>query len=164
MGDRGDVRRAVSPTPVLQIRQVVFDTLDPRRSAEFWRQLLGLVYREGHEPPPPGADDPAGRDWLNLRRPDGSPCLAFQQVDQLPRPTWPQPGISQQLHLDIAVGTVDALNTAHERALALGATVLHDGADDDEEPLRVYADPDGHPFCIFVAADVADTTASNAPG
>jgi hypothetical protein len=23
-------------------------------------------------------------------------------------------------------------------------------ADDPEEPLRVYADPAGHPFCIFV--------------
>ena len=41
-------------------------------AAEFWRQLLGLVYRDGQEPPGPGQDDPAGRDWLNLRRPDGS--------------------------------------------------------------------------------------------
>jgi hypothetical protein len=71
---------------VPQLRQVVVDTTDARRSAEFWRQLLGLVYRPGHEPPP-GADDPAGRDWLNLHHPDGSPALAFQQVDQLARPT-----------------------------------------------------------------------------
>ena len=31
------------------------------------------------------------------------------------------------------------------------ARVLQDLADDPVEPLRVYADPDGHPFCIFVA-------------
>ena len=27
----------------------------------------------------------------------------------------------------------------------------YDRSDDAEEPLRVYADPAGHPFCIFVA-------------
>jgi hypothetical protein len=35
--------------------------------------------------------------------------------------------------------------------MALGARLLDDHADDPEEPLRVYADPAGHPFCIFVA-------------
>jgi hypothetical protein len=35
--------------------------------------------------------------------------------------------------------------------VALGARLLHDRSDDPEEPLRVYADPAGHPFCIFVA-------------
>jgi hypothetical protein len=30
--------------------------------------------------------------------------------------------------------------------------LLHDISDDPEEPLRVYADLAGHPFCIFVAA------------
>ncbi len=34
--------------------QVVIDTTDARVTAEFWRQLLGLVYRAGHEPPSPG--------------------------------------------------------------------------------------------------------------
>ncbi|MBW3659803.1 MAG: hypothetical protein KY457_14275 [Actinobacteria bacterium] len=38
--------------------QVVFDTTDARASAEFWRQLLGLVYPEPHRPPPSGEDDP----------------------------------------------------------------------------------------------------------
>jgi hypothetical protein len=36
--------------------------------------------------------------------------------------------------------------------LQLGARLLVDRADDEAEPLRVYADPDGHPFCIFAAA------------
>ena len=135
-----------------RLRQVVVDTTNARRSAEFWRQLLGLIYREGHEPPP-GGDDSIGRDWLNLRYPDGSPCLAFQQVQQQDRPTWPEPGVSQQLHLDITVGNISALDSAHDQALGLGATLLYDRSDDPEEPLRVYADLDGHPFCIFVADD-----------
>ena len=33
----------------------------------------------------------------------------------------------------------------------IGATVLLDRTDDEEEPLYVFADPSGHPFCIFVA-------------
>jgi hypothetical protein len=48
------------------------------------------------------------------------------------------------------VATVADLDLQHERALALGARLLEDRADDPEEPLRVYADPAGHPFCIFV--------------
>jgi hypothetical protein len=35
----------------------------------------------------------------------------------------------------------------------LGARLLLDRSDDQDEPLRVYADPAGHPFCIFVAPD-----------
>lgn len=129
---------------------VVFDTTDARASAEFWRQLLDLVYRPGQEPPPAGADDPAGREWLNLRTREGKPLLAFQQVDELPKSSWPTTEVPQQMHLDLIVGNVDELNAVHERAVALGARVLRDLSDNPEEPLRVYADPDGHPFCVFV--------------
>jgi hypothetical protein len=48
------------------------------------------------------------------------------------------------------VPTMADLDVQHERALALGARLLEDRSDDPEEPLRVYADPAGHPFCIFV--------------
>ena len=37
-------------------------------------------------------------------------------------------------------------------AAALGARLRYDRSYDPEEPLRVYADPAGHPFCIFVAS------------
>ncbi len=138
---------AVTP----RLRQVVLDSTDARRAAEFWRELLGLVYRPGQEPPPPGEDDPDGQDWLNLRLRDGTPLLAFQQVDVLPPSTWPDTSVPQQLHLDTSVRDVAELNAVHERVLALGGTLRLDRADDPEEPLRVYADPDGHPFCVFVA-------------
>lgn len=51
------------------------------------------------------------------------------------------------------MSTAADLDVQHERALALGARLLEDRSDDAEEPLRVYADPAGHPFCIFVADD-----------
>ena len=106
--------------------------------------------RAMRKPPPPGEDDPHGRRWLNLFDADDRPTLAFQQVDRLERATWPDPTVPQQLHLDLEVDDVAALDAAHERILRLGGVLLEDRRDDPEEALRVYADPDGHPFCVFV--------------
>lgn len=131
-------------------RQVVLDTTDARGLAEFYRQFLGLRYRPGDEPPEAGEPDPNGRDWLVLRNPGGAQ-LAFQQVDELPTVTWPEGPHQQQLHLDLTVPTMPDLDVAHARALRLGARMLYDRSSDPEEPLRVYADPSGHPFCVFVA-------------
>jgi catechol 2,3-dioxygenase-like lactoylglutathione lyase family enzyme len=136
-----------------RIRTVVLDTSDVRRLAEFYRELFGLTYRPGDEPPAPGEPDPKGGDWLRLLDPDGGAGLAFQHVDDLAPPTWPDRGIPQQLHLDTVVPDVAELDHQHERALSLGARLILDRSDDPEEPLRVYADPSGHPFCIFVAAE-----------
>jgi catechol 2,3-dioxygenase-like lactoylglutathione lyase family enzyme len=131
--------------------QVVVDTTDARATAEFWRQLLGLVYRPGHGPPPAGEPDPAGSDWLNLFDPDGTPRLAFQQVSSLAPTTWPDHDVPQQLHLDLTVDSVAELEAVHDRVLALGGQLRSDRSDDPEEPLRVYVDPAGHTFCVFVA-------------
>ena len=136
-------------TPV--IRQVVLDCEDARALAEFYRELFGLRYRPGDEPPNDGSPDVNGQDWLVLRDPDDRLGLAFQQVAELPPPTWPEGPRPQMLHLDTTVATVADLHAVHERALALGARLLHDRSDDAEEPLFVYADPAGHPFCIFVS-------------
>lgn len=136
--------------PVL--RQVVLDTTDARALAEFYRQLLDLTYRPGDEPPAPGAPDPQAEDWLALRDREGRPNIAFQPVAVLPDVTWPDGPQPQQVHLDLTVPTKADLDAAHERALALGARLLRDVCDDPEEPLYVYADPAGHPFCVFVAA------------
>jgi catechol 2,3-dioxygenase-like lactoylglutathione lyase family enzyme len=132
--------------------QTVLDTTDARGLAEFYRQLLGLRYRPGDEPPAPGSADPAGHDWLVLRDAAGLRQLAFQQVADLPEASWPDNSPHpQQLHLDLTVPTRADLDRQHDRALALGARLRFDQSDDPEEPLRVYADPAGHPFCIFVA-------------
>jgi catechol 2,3-dioxygenase-like lactoylglutathione lyase family enzyme len=133
------------------LAQVVLDTTDARRLAEFYRELLGFCYRPGDEPPPEGTDDEAGRDWLVLLTPEGNRALAFQQVERLKETTWPDDEIPQQLHLDMIVPDKAELDRQHERALRLGATLRYDRSEDPGEPLRVYADPSGHLFCIFVA-------------
>ena len=134
-----------------EFRQVVLDGTDARELAEFYRRLLGWRYRPGDEPPAAGQPDPRGHDWLVLRG-EGI-GLAFQNVDEMPSPTWPEPTVPQQLHLDTTVPTARALVAARDRALALGATLLHDRFDDPDEPLYVLADPSGHPFCIVVAPE-----------
>ncbi|MGN8244756.1 VOC family protein [Cellulomonas soli] len=125
--------------------QVVLDTTDARALAEFYRRLLGWDYAPGHD-----EVDPAGDDWLNLRNPTGGVGLAFQQVESLPPSTWPGTEKPQQLHLDLTVPDVEALTVQRDRAIGLGARVLLDRTDDPDEPLYVFADPAGHPFCIFV--------------
>jgi hypothetical protein len=140
--------------PVL--RQLVLDATDVRALAEFYRELLGWSYRPGDEPPASGEPDPRGADWLVLRGGGaGGPRLAFQQVSVLPAVTWPEGPVPQQAHLDLSVGSVAELDRQHARAVALGARLLADRTDDPQEPLRVYADPAGHPFCVFVVFDDA---------
>jgi catechol 2,3-dioxygenase-like lactoylglutathione lyase family enzyme len=133
------------------LRQVVLDSTDTRGLAEFYRKLLGLRYRPGDEPVAEGEPDPRDADWLVLVDPSGAVKVAFQQVSELPRATWPTGPHPQMLHLDLTVPTAAELEVQHARALSLGAELLLDRFDDPDEPLRVYADPAGHPFCIFVA-------------
>jgi catechol 2,3-dioxygenase-like lactoylglutathione lyase family enzyme len=132
-----------------RLLHTVLDTTDPRSLAEFYRRLLGLRYRPGDEPPADGTTDDA--DWLVLTDSSGARRLAFQQVDSLPRTTWPRHDVPMQLHVDYTVSSADELERQRQRAESLGATILLDRTDDPDEPLYVFADPAGHPFCIFVA-------------
>jgi len=77
--------------------------------------------------------------------------LAFQQVDRLPRATWPRHDVPMQLHVDFTVPSLAELQRQRQRAEALGAQLLLDRTDEADEPLFVFADLSGHPFCIFVA-------------
>ncbi len=135
------------------LRAVAVDAVNAREVAEFYRELLGYVYRAGDETPPPGEPDPQGDDWLVLRDRTGDARLAVQHVAELPRSTWPDAQVPQQLHLDLTVPDIDQLAVQRDRAQALGATMLLDRSADPEEPLYVFADPAGHPFCIFVSPD-----------
>ena len=133
-----------------QLLDTVLDCTNARELSEFYRQLLGVRYRSGDEPPTDGTPDDA--DWLVLTDTDGLRKLAFQQVDDLPRATWPEPsGVPQQLHLDFTVPSRAELERQRQRAVALGAVILLDRSDDPDEPLYVFADLAWHPFCIFLA-------------
>ncbi len=132
-----------------KLLHTVLDTTDCRGLAEFYRELLGLQYRPGDEPPADGSPD--DEDWLVLTDADGVRKLAFQEVERLERTTWPEHDVPMQLHLDLTVPSIDELEVQRDRALALGATLVLDRSDDEDEPLYVLADLSGHPFCIFVA-------------
>ncbi|MBJ7356141.1 VOC family protein [Nocardioides sp.] len=130
-----------------RLLHTAIDTTDCRGLAEFYRELFGLRYRDGDEPPADGPDD---ADWLVLLHPDGSRGLAFQQVEELTPTTWPSHAVPMQLHLDFTVPGRQELEHHRQRAAALGARLILDRTDDEDEPLYVLADPAGHPFCLFV--------------
>ncbi len=131
-----------------RLLHTAIDTTDCRGLAEFYRELLGLDYRPGDEPPEDGLDE---ADWLVLVDGNGRRQLAFQQVDSLTPTTWPEHDVPMQLHCDFTVTSREELSRHRDRAETLGATVLLDRTADEGEPLSVLADPSGHPFCIFVA-------------
>jgi hypothetical protein len=132
-----------------QLLQTAIDTTDARTLAEFYRELFGLQYRPGDEPPADGDADNA--DWLVLMDSSATRKLAFQQVARLERTTWPAHDVPMQMHLDFMVSSLEELQRHRDRAESLGAQLLLDRADDSDEPLYVLADLSGHPFCIFVA-------------
>lgn len=132
-----------------ELVHTVLDAVDVRGLAEFYRQLLGLAYRPGDEPPVAGLEDAA--DWLVLRNETGANVLAFQQVEQVTPTTWPAPDVPMQLHLDFLVPSIAELQRHRDCAVELGAQVRLDRTDDIDEPLLVFTDPAGHPFCVFVS-------------
>jgi catechol 2,3-dioxygenase-like lactoylglutathione lyase family enzyme len=122
-------------TSPVRLTAPVLGTPDPQGLARFYQKLLGW---------PLGSDEP---DWATLRPEDGGTGLSFQlEPDHVP-PVWPpQPGTQQmQVHLDLRADDLDAASAVAEAA---GARRLGGHTDDDEE-VRVYADPAGHPFCLF---------------
>ncbi len=124
------------------------DARDCRELAEFYRELLGLHYRERDEPPTDGSPDEAS--WIVLLDGDGHRVLTIQQkVDTVP-PTWPSEAVPLQMHMDFAVSTLEELERHRERAESLGARLLYDRTHVEDAPLYVLADPAGHPFCLVL--------------
>ena len=121
---------------MIRLAAAVLGTPDPPGLARFYQRLLGWPLR----------DD--GAEWATLRPADGSTGLSFQREDEHVAPVWPpEPGAPQmQQHLDLEVDDLAAACALAEEA---GARPLG-GYDDPDEVVRVYADPAGHPFCLFV--------------
>ncbi len=127
-----------------QISGIVLGAPDAGTLARFYHDLLGWPY---------GSNEPG---WVTLRSPTGGPGLSFQSEDTHVRPVWPGRADAQQMqmHLDIEV---DDLDEAGAHAIAAGATL----ADfQPQEDVRVYLDPAGHPFCLWVQPSSATATAS----
>jgi hypothetical protein len=124
----------VTQRPRMRLAATVLDAPDARELAAFYHRLLGW---------PVGQDEPG---WVTLRAPDGGAGLSFQTESAYVRPVWPAgPGDPQMsMHLDIEV---EALEAAGAHAVAAGATLAEY---QPQEDVRVYLDPAGHPFCLFV--------------
>ena len=108
---------------------------DPGALAGFYSRLLDWPIAE-QEP-----------HWVVLRDPAGGVGIAFQpEPAGYARPTWPaEPGQQQMMmHLEIRV---EDLAAAEAHAAACGATRAEYQPQDD---VRVYLDPAGHPFCLFL--------------
>lgn len=112
---------------------VVLDAPDPRALAGFYQRLLG--WKIVDESP----------DWVSLEGPEPT-RISFQAEPEYRPPTWPSRGDRQQmmLHLDFEVEDLEA---GHRHAVEAGATPADFQPQDD---VRVYTDPAGHPFCLFV--------------
>ncbi len=57
------------------LRQVVLDSTDARRLAEFYRQLLGFVYRPGDDPPDGPRPTQGGTTGSSYNTPRAVPSL-----------------------------------------------------------------------------------------
>jgi catechol 2,3-dioxygenase-like lactoylglutathione lyase family enzyme len=124
----------VTQEPRFTLTATVLGSPDARALAEFYLQLLGWTVN---------ANEP---NWVTLKSPMGGAGLSFQTETAYVRPTWPAgPGDQQMMmHLDIEV---DDLEAAGARAASLGATLAEF---QPQATVRVYLDPAGHPFCLWV--------------
>lgn len=113
---------------------VVLDSRDPKALAAFYAEVLGGTITT--------EDDGS---WVDLEN-EGRQSLSFQLAPDLIPTAWPDPERPQQFHLDIAVERAQ-MDAAEKRVLDLGAKLL-EGDGDGARNWRVYADPEGHPFCL----------------
>ena len=118
--------------PIGWIREVVINSRDPLELASFWARVVGGTPTEWYD------------GWVTLEPPPHGQRLSFQRSDS--------PATST-VHVDVLV---EDLAAAHEAVVAAGASYVEERwsprSDPDGEPVpwRVYADPEGHLFCLVV--------------
>ena len=116
---------------IARLRTIALDCPDPQALGRFYGELLGWEVTYSDE------------EWVNLSGPGGR--LSFQLAPDYVAPTWPDPAVPQQMHVDVTVDDVDAAELA---VLALGATKTAEQPGVPDGNWRVYLDPAGHPFCL----------------
>jgi catechol 2,3-dioxygenase-like lactoylglutathione lyase family enzyme len=122
--------------PAIEFSAVVLDCPDAHALGDFYVRLLGWEVKwRDHDfvlIRPSGSEDASG--------------LSFQSEKWYRPPVWPERDDEQHkmAHLDFRVNDLAA---AEDHAIAQGATLAEHQASDE---LRVFLDPAGHPFCLFV--------------
>ena len=138
--------------------QIVFDTVDPDRLAQFWAEALHYRLQ----------DPPAGfASWEAFLKAQGVPESEWNSASAVVDPEGKGPRIYLQqldtpkrgknrLHLDInASGGLKVpleerrtqVNKEVERLVALGATKDHE-LEESGEYCVIMLDPDGNEFCV----------------
>jgi len=121
-------------TPSITFTAAVLGAPEARALGLFYQRLLGWEIVTDT------------RDWFMLRPPQGGAGLSFQTEEQHTPPVWPASADEQQmqLHLDLQVTDLDAASRFAEECGAKQAPFQ------PQENVRVYLDPAGHPFCLYV--------------
>jgi predicted enzyme related to lactoylglutathione lyase len=119
-----------APAVPIRFDIVALDTPDPPGLSAFYCALLGWTVERADE------------DWITIGGGSGA-RLAFQLAPDHVAPTWPDPAVPQQVHLDLAV---DDLAAASAYAESLGARRVT--GPEVQEDFVVLLDPSGHPFCL----------------
>jgi catechol 2,3-dioxygenase-like lactoylglutathione lyase family enzyme len=108
-----------------RLHHLIVDCPDPPELARFYAALLGQPISYESD------------DFVVVADNETTSGLGFQRAGDHRAPTWPDPTIPQQMHLDVMV---ESVAEATPRVLELGAVQLGAG---------VFADPAGHPFCLI---------------
>lgn len=116
---------------VARFASIVFDCKDPAELAGFWAELVG------------GEVAVTGDEFVAVRTARG--WIAAMQVPDYRPPTWGDPAVPKQMHVDLSV---DDLDVAEAEAVRLGARLVSDQP--DPERYRIFLDPAGHPFCLSI--------------
>lgn len=127
-------------------RMTVLDAADIDAEAAFWAGLLD------------GSVQASSDRWRNVWI-DSNWQIGVQLAPDHVPPTWPDNQIPQQMHFDLYVVGVDALDTATDTVTALGGRVLRAAPDRGaDRGCQVHASPAGHPFCIcWLPASTSDS-------
>jgi hypothetical protein len=115
--------------PLARLGGVSLDTDDPRSLAAFWCDLLELEVMFESE------------DFVALK--GAGVLITTQRVADHQAPDWPETGIPKQIHFELAVTDLDAVEG---RAIELGA--VKSETQPNPGVWRVLHDPAGHPFCL----------------
>jgi catechol 2,3-dioxygenase-like lactoylglutathione lyase family enzyme len=113
--------------PGYRLKHVGVDSANPRRVAEFWREMLGGELE--HD---------AAEDVWSL---DSAAGVPFESMDFAPVPE--PKAVKNRIHWDVTLRE----GVAVDDVVALGARVLR--IPDTEISWTVMADPEGNEFCVF---------------
>ena len=108
---------------------MTLDCADPRPLAEFWAAIPG-----GEVMFTTATTVGVRTDWT---------WIATIGVPDYQPPTWPGAGVPKQIHLDLAVGGLDAAVAEVHRLGAIPAAFQP-----ARGQRRILFDPAGHPFCL----------------